>query len=108
MAGGESGEGSGGQQDPTGVMVVSAPGRRGRRLEVGGQYDHRRDREVTRSILALGLLLLLAIVSALLVVAVAAKWFTIDDAKDLALAILTPLIALTGAAIGFYFGGKDE
>jgi hypothetical protein len=32
---------------------------------------------------------------------------TIDEAKDLIGGVLSPLIALTGTALGFYFGGHQ-
>jgi hypothetical protein len=49
--------------------------------------------------------LLLAAVSLGLIICTAAGWIDIDTAKDLAAAILSPLVAVTGTALGFYFGG---
>jgi hypothetical protein len=36
----------------------------------------------------------------------AANLLTSDEAKDLAAAVLSPVIAVTGTALGFYFGGR--
>jgi|ERR1700689_2942908 len=74
-------------------------------LQIGGKYDPLPRREKTRSWLALGLVSLLALISASLVGLTAAKVLAIGDAKDLIDGILAPLTALTGAALGFYFGG---
>jgi hypothetical protein len=51
---------------------------------------------------------LLAAVALLLVCLTAFNALSIADAKDLALAVLTPLVAITGAALGFYFGGPKD
>jgi hypothetical protein len=74
-------------------------------LQIGGKYDPLPRREKTRSWLALGLVGLLALLTSALVGLTAAKALAIDDTKDLIDGILSPLIALTGAALGFYFGG---
>lgn len=74
-------------------------------LREGGTYDPAPLREKTRSRLAQGLLLLLAVVALALVVLTAVDLLSIDDAKDLGVAVFTPLVAVTGAALGFYFGG---
>jgi hypothetical protein len=36
------------------------------------------------------------------------RWASPSDVKDLLTVILPPLIALTGSALGFYFGGKRD
>jgi hypothetical protein len=74
-------------------------------LQIGGKYDPLPRREKTRSWLALGLVGLLALIASALVGLTAAKALAIDDTKDLIDGILSPLIALAGAALGFYFGG---
>lgn len=62
-------------------------------------------REKVRSGLAIGLLVLLATVLLTLVGFTVGHEISTDTAKELAAVILTPLIALTGTALGFYFGG---
>ena len=41
-----------------------------------------------------------------LVVAVTFKWLDVSTAKDLATLALTPLLGLTGTAVGYYAGAK--
>lgn len=67
-------------------------------------YDPSEKREVTRAQLASGLALLLAVVALLLIVLTADHDLTLGEAKDLALAIYSPIVVLTGTALGFYFG----
>ena len=71
----------------------------------GKRFDPNPVREQTRSLLAQALVALLVVVSILLIVFVATGNINIDDAKDLAGTVLSPLIAVTGTALGFYFGG---
>ena len=40
--------------------------------------------------------------------ALALRWATEPEIKDLLVVILTPVVALTGSAVGFYFGGKTR
>jgi hypothetical protein len=54
------------------------------------------------------LVALLAVVSLALIICPAAGWIRIGEAKDLAVAVLTPLVAITGTALGFYFGGQKN
>ncbi len=72
--------------------------------------DHvKKRREDTRSALAIMLVVLVGVVSILLIVARALHWIGLEGVKDLALAILSPLVALTASSLGFYFGGhKDD
>lgn len=35
-------------------------------------------------------------------------WATFAEIKELILTVLTPLVALAGTAVGFYFGVKDR
>ena len=84
------------------------PRARIRTLRATETYDPAPDRESTRSWLARALVLLLSIVSLGLIVGVASSWLSTEQAKDLALAVLSPLVALTGAALGFYFGGEQN
>ena len=74
--------------------------------EVGTKFDPALLREQTRSRLAQGLVSLLAAVSIGLLVCTAAGWIGIETTKDLAVALLSPLVAVTGVALGFYFDGN--
>jgi len=81
-----------------------------RATDSGGTYtyDPGPDREKARFWLAKALVCLLITVSLGLIVCAAAGWLTTSQAKDMAIAVLSPLVALTGAALGFYFGGDDR
>jgi hypothetical protein len=74
-------------------------------LEPGPRYDPNPVREQTRSLLAQALVALLIAVSLMLIVFVALGDIDTNSAKDLAGTVLSPLIAVTGTALGFYFGG---
>jgi len=76
-----------------------------RLLGYGPDYDPTPRREKTRSQLALGLLILLAAVALSLIALTAWHRLAPDTTKDLVEGILAPLIAVTGTALGFYFGG---
>jgi hypothetical protein len=80
---------------------------RPRLLSVGRKYDPLPQREKTRSWLALALVAQLASIALGLLFLTAFGKLKIDDAKDLIDGILSPLIALTGTALGFYFGGHQ-
>jgi hypothetical protein len=71
-------------------------------------YNPAEDRETARRRLAYGLLGLLWLVVGALLVADFAHWIELDDAKDLATAILAPIVVLVGTALGFYFGGNNS
>ncbi len=71
---------------------------------IGEPYDPSEHREHTRARLAEGLAVLLAIVAILLIALTAAKCISVNDAKDLASVIFSPIVVLTGTALGFYFG----
>jgi hypothetical protein len=64
--------------------------------------------ENTRARMALGLLLLLAIVVFVLLGAAISHKLVVGDVRDLAAVLVTPLVALAGSATGFYFGSKGE
>jgi len=86
--------------------VVGSPYDGGPRLlGYGPDYDPTPRREKTRSELAIGLLVLLAFVSLSLIGLTAWHRLAPDTTKDLVEGILSPLIAVTGTALGFYFGG---
>jgi hypothetical protein len=86
--------------------VVGSPYDGGPRLlGYGPDYDPTPRREKTRSELAIGLLALLAVVALSLIGLTAWHRLAPDTTKDLVEGILSPLIAVTGTALGFYFGG---
>lgn len=94
--------GEGGSQGPQILQL-------GRSIrEPGKEYDPRPIREETRSWLARVLVYLLVAVTLTLIGLTAGGLLTIDEAKDLAGAILSPLIAVTGTALGFYYGGHHS
>lgn len=72
------------------------------------KYDPGRDRERVRGALALGLLVGLGLVIAAAFVSIWAQWMPEGDVKDLLTVIFGPVVALTGSALGFYFGGKAD
>jgi hypothetical protein len=61
-----------------------------------------------RGMLALGLTLLLFIIALLLVIFTATGLLTSGEAKDLAASVLSPVVAVTGTALGFYFGAHRQ
>jgi hypothetical protein len=65
-------------------------------------------REDTRRYLAVGLAVLLAVVGVLLIVLTAIHDLTLEEAKDLALAVYSPIVVLAGTALGFYFGVHQD
>jgi hypothetical protein len=71
-------------------------------------YDPAKDREDARRRLAYGLLGLLTAVVVALLGASFADWISLAETKDLAAAILSPIVVLVGTALGFYFGGQGE
>jgi hypothetical protein len=77
-------------------------------LQVGGKFDPEPVREKTRRQLALILAVLLFLIAILLVVFTATDLLTSVQSKDLAAAVLSPVVAVTGTALGFYFGGRSS
>lgn len=71
---------------------------------LGERFDPAEHREHTRARLAAGLAVLLAIVGVLLIVLTATGALSLNDAKDLAAVVFSPIVVLTGTALGFYFG----
>ena len=65
-------------------------------------------RERVRGVLAIFLLSLLGLVILSLLVAAIADWLTTTEVKDLLEPLITPLVALTGTALGFYFGRASD
>lgn len=72
---------------------------------LGKPFDLEEVREKTRRNLALILAALLFIVAILLVALTASGNLNIETTKDLAASVLSPVVAVTGTALGFYFGG---
>jgi hypothetical protein len=77
-------------------------------LQAFPPYDPAEDREKARRLLAYGLLALLTTVVVALLAADFAGWIELDDTKDLAASILSPIVVLVGTALGFYFGGQGK
>jgi len=71
---------------------------------LGEKFDPSEHREHTRARLAAGLAMLLAVVGILLVVLTACNALSLGEAKDLAAVVFSPIVVLTGTALGFYFG----
>jgi uncharacterized membrane protein (DUF485 family) len=72
---------------------------------LGRPFDFEEEREKTRKLLAVILAVLLFLTALALIFLTAFKALSIDEAKDLAATVLSPVIAVTGTALGFYFGG---
>lgn len=51
---------------------------------------------------------LLAVIALCLIVFTAIGWLTLAETKELASVVLAPLVAVTGTAVGFYFGGESN
>jgi hypothetical protein len=73
--------------------------------QLGKPFDLEEVREKTRRNLALILAALLFIVAILLVSLTATGDLKVETTKDLAASVLSPVVAVTGTALGFYFGG---
>lgn len=71
-------------------------------------YDPSEDREEARRRLAYGLLALLAVIALALLGADFGGLISTEETKDLAAAVLSPIVVLVGTALGFYFGGKGD
>jgi hypothetical protein len=71
-------------------------------------YNPEKDREKWRGPLAAAMVAILAGTIFLAFVAIALHWATEQETKDLIVAIFPPEVALTGTALGFYFGGQPK
>jgi hypothetical protein len=71
-------------------------------------YDPGRDREAWRGRLAGGLIALFAVTMIASFVLAGLAGATTEEINGLLDRFLGPLVALTGSAIGFYFGGKTR
>lgn len=67
-----------------------------------------RAREGTRQTIALRLLWLISVVIILIVLAVGFKFMSVDCAKDLALAVLTPSLSIFAIIVGFFYGESER
>jgi hypothetical protein len=76
-------------------------------LQVGGTYDPAPLREITRSRLALILTGLVFLIAITLVIFLGTNLLSADETKELAATVLSPIVAVTGTALGFYFGGRS-
>jgi ferric-dicitrate binding protein FerR (iron transport regulator) len=70
-------------------------------------YDPARSRETVRSLIAAGLLTLIALLSVGAVVLVLLG-HGIDDVAKLYGLVVTPVITLTSGVVGFYFGAESR
>ena len=66
--------------------------------------DVEKHREGTRRWLAYGLILLLGTIALLSLAAVAFKWQKTADIKSIVEVLFPPIVALTGSALGFFYG----
>ncbi|HVD86858.1 MAG TPA: hypothetical protein VNB59_05565 [Solirubrobacterales bacterium] len=71
-------------------------------------YNPAKDREIARRRLAYFTLGLLWLVVTSLFFGDFMHWISLGEAKDLATAILAPVVVLVGTVIGFYFGGDQR
>lgn len=71
-------------------------------------YDPAKTREWTRVFLSGTLVFILAIVVIAPLIMLWGKWATITDLKELLTILVSPVVALVGAAVGFYFGEKSK
>jgi hypothetical protein len=63
-----------------------------------------RHRETTRRWLAMALVGLFSVVTLLSLMSVVFEWVEVDSVKSLLEVLIPPIVALTGSALGFYFG----
>jgi hypothetical protein len=73
---------------------------------LGKPVDPEAEREKVRKYLALTLVALLFIVAVLLIAMTAINDLSVSEAKELAAFVLSPVVAVTGTALGFYFGAQ--
>lgn len=72
------------------------------------RYDPAKTREWTRVFLAGTLVFILAIVVIAPLIMLGGKCVTIADLKELLTILVSPVVALVGAAVGFYFGERSK
>ena len=76
--------------------------------EVGGVWNPEPTRERIRGALAVGLVVFLALIAIASFVLLATNTIALDEVQGLLTALFTPLLALAGTALGFYFGGQRQ
>lgn len=85
------------EEEPTAVAGIGA-----------APYDPAEDREKIRGRIAIALISLLIGLISLLFVAILVGVVQIDDLDKIVATVLTPILGIVGAVIGFYFGGKSK
>lgn len=91
-----------------GEFVEDETPRKGAALPPQEPFNPEKFREQARAWLAGGLTALLTLVVLSLVAAIVFGHYATKDAVDLLGVLLSPLVALVGAATGFYYGGKSS
>ncbi len=76
------------------------------RPEVGAIWNPEPARERIRGAIAVGLVVLLALIAVGSIVLLATDALSLDEVEGLLTALFAPLLALAGTALGFYFGGQ--
>lgn len=80
------------------------PAGAGIRLTGLGAVRRRPSREATRRHLAMALVGLLSLIALLSLCAVLFEWTEVDSVRAILEVLFPPVVALTGSALGFYFG----
>jgi hypothetical protein len=70
-------------------------------------YDPEPQREKVRAHVTYGLIAAVCLYALVALIALIAGWTVVDELEAVVL-FFTPLITLTGTALGFYFGGKQS
>jgi hypothetical protein len=70
-------------------------------------YDPTRDREQVRGWIAIGLTLLVAALVITSLASVLGGWMRVDDLGKIASVLISPLLGLLGAFVGFYYGEQS-
>lgn len=73
---------------------------------VGAVWNPEPARERIRGAVAVGLIALLGIIAIGSFVLLSTDTLSLDEVEGLLTALFSPLLALTGTALGFYFGGQ--
>ncbi|MGH8524910.1 MAG: hypothetical protein ACREXY_12035 [Gammaproteobacteria bacterium] len=73
---------------------------------VGPEWNPEPARERIRGAIAVGLVGLLALIATGSFVLLATGTLSLEETEGLLTALFTPLLALAGTALGFYFGGQ--
>jgi hypothetical protein len=71
-------------------------------------YDPEPHRERMRGALAIGLVAMLGGTILLGYIALWWDWASASEVKDFLSVVMSPLVALAGSAVGFYFGGRSR